>query len=141
MGHLLKMKNKDLFYIKIAQTISEASYCQRKKVGAIIVKNDNIIAIGYNGTISGFDNICELDNGKTKPDVLHAESNAIAKCAKSENNSNGSTMYITLSPCYECAKIIIQSGIIKIVYLEQYRDTSGIDLLIKAGIIVTMLQK
>jgi dCMP deaminase len=135
------MKNKDLFYIKIAQTISEASYCQRKKVGAIIVKNDNIIAIGYNGTISGFDNICELDNGKTKPDVLHAESNAIAKCAKSENNSNESTMYITLSPCYECAKIIIQSGIIKIVYLEQYRDTSGIDLLIKAGIIVTMLQK
>lgn len=135
------MKNKDLFYINIAKTVSEASYCQRKKVGAIIVKNDNIIAIGYNGTISRFDNICELDNGQTKPDVLHAESNAIAKCAKSENNSSGATMYITLSPCYECSKIIIQSGIIKVVYLEQYRDTSGIDLLNKAGIIVTMLQK
>jgi dCMP deaminase len=135
------MKNKDLFYIKIAQTISEASYCQRKKVGAIIVKNDNIIAIGYNGTISGFDNICEFDNGQTKPDVLHAESNAIAKCAKSENNSNKATMYVTLSPCYECSKIIIQSGISKVVYLEQYRDLSGVDLLKKAGIIVTMLQK
>jgi dCMP deaminase len=141
MAHLLKMKNKDLFYIKIAQTVSEASYCQRKKVGAIIVKNNNIIAIGYNGTISGFDNICELDNGKTRPDVLHAESNAIAKCAKSENNSNGATMYITLSPCFECSKIIIQSGIIEVVYLEQWKNTSGIDLLNKAGIIVKMIEK
>jgi dCMP deaminase len=134
------MKNKDFFYIKIAKTISEASYCQRKKVGAIIVKNDNIIAIGYNGTISGFENICELSNGNTRPDVLHAESNAIAKCSKSENNSNGATMYVTLSPCYECSKIIIQSGIIRVVYLEQYRDLSGIDLLNKAGIIVSILE-
>ena len=134
------MKNKDLFYIKIAKTISEASYCQRKKVGAIIVKNDNIIAIGYNGTISGFNNICELPNGLTRPDVLHAESNAIAKCAKSENNSLGATMYITLSPCYECSKIIIQSGIIRVVYLEEYRDLAGVDLLNKAGVIVSLLK-
>lgn len=127
------MKNKDQFYIKIALSVATASYCKRAKVGSIIVKDDNIIAFGYNGTISGFENVCECD-GVTKKEVLHAESNAIAKCARSLYNSNQSTMYITLAPCFDCAKLIIQSGIIKVVYLEDYKITDGIDLLRKANI-------
>jgi dCMP deaminase len=127
------MKNKDYFYLGIAKEVSEASYCKRKKVGAIIVKDDNIISFGYNGTISGFTNKCECD-GVTRNDVLHAESNAIAKCCKSSYSSDGSTMYVTLSPCFECSKMIIQSGIKKVVYFENYRDLSGIELLKKAKI-------
>lgn len=129
MVHLKKHK----LYMDIAQTVSKSSYCKRTKVGCIIVKNDNIIGIGYNGTPSGFDNNCECDN-VTKQEVLHAESNAIAKCAKSTISSLGSTMYCTLMPCYNCAKLIIQSGIKKVIYKEDYRDDSGIKLLTKANI-------
>lgn len=129
MAHSKKHK----LYMSIAQTVSESSYCKRTKVGCIIVKNDNIIGIGYNGTPSGFDNNCECNN-VTKQEVLHAESNAIAKCAKSTISSVGSSMYCTLMPCYNCAKLIIQSGIKKVIYKEDYRDDSGIKLLTKANI-------
>ena len=129
MEHLSKIK----FYLSIAKEVSKASYCERSKVGAIIVKEDNIISFGYNGTPSGFKNICEID-GQTKKDVLHAESNAITKCAKSFYSSNNSQMYLTLSPCFDCAKLIIQSGIKEVYYIEQYRDTSGIELLKQANV-------
>jgi dCMP deaminase len=132
------MKNKDNFFLDIAKQIAKASYCKRRQVGAVIVKDDNIISFGYNGTISGFPNECECDN-VTKKDVLHAESNAIAKCCKSSYSSDGATMYITLSPCFECAKIIIQSGIKKVVYFQNYTDLSGIDLLIKSKIDVLQI--
>ena len=132
------MKNKDNFFLDIAKQVAKASYCKRRQVGAVIVKDDNIISFGYNGTISGFPNECECDN-VTKKDVLHAESNAIAKCCKSSYSSDGSTMYITLSPCFECAKIIIQSGIKKVVYFQNYTDLSGVDLLIKSKIDVLQI--
>jgi dCMP deaminase len=132
------MKNKDNFFLDIAKQIAKASYCKRRQVGAVIVKDDNIISFGYNGTISGFPNECECDN-VTKKDVLHAESNAIAKCCKSSYSSDGATMYITLSPCFECAKIIIQSGIKKVVYFQNYTDLSGVDLLIKSNIDVLQI--
>ena len=132
------MKNKDKFFLGIAIEMSKASYCKRKKVGAIIVKDDNIISFGFNGTISGFPNKCEC-KGVTKDDVLHAESNAIAKCSKSTYSSSGATMYVTLSPCFDCAKIIIQSGISRVVYIEKYRDDEGIKLLKKAKINVFQL--
>lgn len=125
--------NKDTAYLKIAHNVSELSYCVRKKVGAIIVKDDNIIAIGYNGTPSGFENICEIDN-VTKPEVLHAESNAIAKCARSVNSSEGATMYITWSPCFSCAKLIIQAGIKRVVFSEYYSNDDGLRLLEQASI-------
>ena len=132
------MKNKDNFFLDIAKQVAKASYCKRRQVGAVIVKDDNIISFGYNGTISGFVNECECDN-VTKKDVLHAESNAIAKCCKSSYSSDGATMYITLSPCFECAKIIIQSGIKKVVYFQNYTDLSGVDLLIKSKIDVLQI--
>lgn len=132
------MKNKDNFFLDIAKQVAKASYCKRRQVGAVIVKDDNIISFGYNGTISGFPNECECDN-VTKQDVLHAESNAIAKCCKSSYSSDGATMYITLSPCFECAKIIIQSGIKKVVYFQNYTDLSGVDLLIKSKIDVLQI--
>lgn len=132
------MKNKHYFYLGIAKNISTASYCQRKKVGAVLVKNDNIISFGYNGTISGFENVCEIDN-ITKSEVLHAETNALAKCCKSSYSSEGATMYVTLSPCFECAKIIIQAGIKMVVYIEDYRDKSGLELLKKAKIDVLQI--
>jgi dCMP deaminase len=132
------MKNKDNFFLDIAKQVAKASYCKRRQVGAVIVKDDNIISFGYNGTISGFPNECECDN-VTKQDVLHAESNAIAKCCKSSYSSDGATMYITLSPCFECAKIIIQSGIKKVVYFQNYTDLSGLDLLIKSKIDVLQI--
>ena len=132
------MKNKDNFFLDIAKQVAKASYCKRRQVGAVIVKDDNIISFGYNGTISGFPNECECDN-VTKQDVLHAESNAIAKCCKSSYSSEGATMYITLSPCFECAKMIIQSGIKKVVYFQNYTDLSGIDLLIKSKIDVLQI--
>jgi dCMP deaminase len=132
------MQNKDLFYLNLAKQISTASYCKRKKVGALLVKDNNIISFGYNGTITGFDNTCECNN-VTKPEVLHAESNAITKCAKSSLSSAGATLYLTLSPCYECSKLIIQAGISEVKYIENYSDLSGIDLLKKAGVHVTQV--
>jgi len=125
--------------MNLALNVAQASYCVRKKVGALIVNQDNVIAIGYNGTISGFPNVCELEDGSTRPDVLHAESNAIAKCAKSSNNSDGAALYVTLSPCFECAKIIIQSGIKKVYYLEEYRILDGLNLLRKSKIYVQQI--
>lgn len=113
--------NKDKFYMDIAKVVSEQSKCNRSKVGAILVKDGNIIAIGYNGTPSGFCNDCE-HNDVTLPEVLHAESNAIAKCARSTSSAEGSTIYTTLSPCFECSKLIIQAGISRVVYKYQYRD-------------------
>lgn len=137
------MKEKQLEldgrYLRMARIWAENSYCTRRKVGALIVKDKMIISDGYNGTPSGFENVCELDNGTTKPYVLHAEANAITKIAKSGNNSDGATLYVTSSPCLECAKLIIQSGIRRVVYGELYRITDGIDLLKRAGIEVVCL--
>lgn len=113
---------------------AENSYCKRRRVGALIVKDKMIISDGYNGTPSGFENICEDENGMTKPYVLHAEANAITKIACSNNNSKGATLYVTASPCIECAKLIIQAGIRRVVYSEKYRLPDGIELLEKAMI-------
>ena len=110
------------------------SYCKRRKVGALLVKDRMIISDGYNGTPAGFENICEDENGVTKPYVLHAEANAITKVAKSGNNSLGATLYVTASPCVECAKLIIQAGITRVVYTDEYRLTDGVDLLRRAGV-------
>ena len=129
-----KQKKFDQRYLEMARIWAQNSYCQRRQVGALVVKNGMIISDGYNGTPSGFENICEDDNGVTKPYVLHAEANAITKLARSSNNSDGATIYITASPCIECAKLIIQSGIKRVVYGEKYRLTDGIDLLERAGI-------
>lgn len=118
----------------MARIWAENSYCQRRQVGAIIVKDQMIISDGFNGTPSGFENICEDEIGVTKPYVLHAEANAITKVARSNNSSDGSTLYVTASPCLECAKLIIQAGIKRVVYNELYRITDGIDLLKRAGI-------
>lgn len=124
----------DKRYLRMASIWAENSYCTRRKVGALIVKDKMIISDGYNGTPSGFENVCELEDGTTKPYVLHAEANAITKIARSGNNSEGSTLYVTTSPCIECAKLIIQSGIIRVVYSEKYRLEDGIDLLRRAGV-------
>ena len=123
----------------MARIWAENSYCQRRQVGALVVKDGRIISDGYNGTPSGFENICE-ENNVTKPYVLHAEANAITKLARSHNSSEGATMYITASPCIECAKLIIQSGIKRIIYGEKYRLDDGIKLLERAGIEVTLLE-
>ena len=120
---------------------AENSYCIRRQVGALIVKDKMIISDGYNGTPCGFENICENENGDTKPYVLHAEANAITKIACSNNNSSGATLYVTASPCIECAKLIIQAGIKRVVYSEKYRLTDGIDLLEKADISVDYIGK
>lgn len=130
-------KKQDLLdyrYLRMARIWAENSYCQRRQVGALVVKNKMIISDGYNGTPSGFENICEDEAGVTKPYVLHAEANAITKLARSGNNSEDSTLYVTASPCIECAKLIIQAGIRRVVYGEKYRLTDGIDLLEWAGI-------
>ena len=124
----------DKRYLRMARIWAENSYCQRRQVGAIIVKDKMIISDGYNGTPVGFENICEDNNGLTKPYVLHAEANAITKVARSNNSSDGATLYVTASPCLECAKLIIQSGIRRVVFNELYRITDGIDLLTRAGI-------
>lgn len=131
------MSNKhDIQYLKIAQIWAENSYAKRLKVGAIIVKDNTIIADGYNGTPRGFENECEDQNGNTKQYVLHAEANAITKLAQSNNSSKGATIYTLVSPCLECAKLIIQSGIVRVVYAEDYRLIDGVDLLCQAGITV-----
>jgi dCMP deaminase len=118
----------------MAMIWAENSYCQRRKVGAILVKDRMIISDGYNGTPAGFENVCEDENGVTKPYVLHAEANAITKVARSNNSSDGSTLYVTASPCVECAKLIIQAGIRRVVFHELYRLSDGIDLLSRAGV-------
>ena len=133
-----KQAELDLRYIRMARIWAENSYCKRRQVGAIIVKDKMIISDGYNGTPSGFENICEDESGLTKPYVLHAEANAITKIARSGNNSDGATLYVTASPCIECAKLIIQAGIKRVVYSEEYRLTDGIDLLRRAGIEVIL---
>ncbi len=134
-----KQKKFDERYLRMARIWAENSYCQRRQVGALVVKNGMIISDGYNGTPSGFENICEDDSGVTKPYVLHAEANAITKLARSSNNSDGATIYITASPCIECAKLIIQSGIKRVVYGEKYRLMDGIELLQRAGVEVVYL--
>ena len=128
------MKKFDRSYLRMAQIWAENSYCKRRKVGALLVKNNMIISDGYNGTPSGFENICEDENGVTKPYVLHAEANAITKVAKSGNSSEDATLYVTASPCIECAKLIIQAGIKRVVYRYEYRLHDGPDLLKQAGI-------
>lgn len=134
-----KQELLDYRYLRMARVWAENSYCKRRKVGALVVKQKMIISDGYNGTPSGFENICEEENGITKPYVLHAEANAITKLARSGNNSDGSTLYVTASPCIECAKLIIQAGIKRVVYGEKYRLTEGIDLLRRANIEVEYL--
>ena len=129
-----KQRQLDMRYIRMARIWAENSYCVRRQVGALLVKNKMIISDGYNGTPSGFENICEDDAGKTKPYVLHAEANAITKVAKSNNSSEGSTLYVTSSPCIECAKLIIQSGIRRVVYYDDYHSTDGLKLLERVGI-------
>ena len=129
-----KQLKYDLAYLKIAHEWAKLSYCERKKVGAIIVKDRMIISDGYNGTPSGFENVCESDIVTTKWYVLHAESNAILKVARSTQSTEGATLYQTLSPCKECSKLIYQSGIKRVVFTEKYKDTEGVDFLIKAGI-------
>jgi dCMP deaminase len=135
-----KQRQFDIRYLEMAKVWAENSYCIRRKVGAIIVKDRMIISDGYNGTPSGFENICEDENNMTKPYVLHAEANAITKVAKSNNSSDGSTLYITSSPCLECAKLIIQSGIKRVVYCDPYRNYDGIELLKRAGITVDFIE-
>lgn len=129
-----KQLELDIRYLRMALIWAENSYCKRRQVGALIVKDKMIISDGYNGTPGGFENVCEDENGVTKPYVLHAEANAITKIARSNNNSEGATLYVTASPCIECAKLIIQSGIRRVVYSEQYRLTEGIELLKRAQI-------
>ena len=134
-----KQRKLDERYLRMARVWAENSYCTRRQVGALVVKDKMIISDGYNGTPSGFENICEDENNLTKPYVLHAEANAITKLARSSNNSDGSTLYVTASPCIECAKLIIQAGIKRVVYGEKYRLTDGIDLLRRANIEVVYM--
>lgn len=135
-----KQQMLDQRYLKMATIWSLNSYCNRRKVGALLVKDKMIISDGYNGTPAGFENICEDENNKTKPYVLHAEANAITKIAKSGNSSDGATMYVTSSPCLECAKLIIQAGIRRVVFNEEYRSEDGVNLLQRAGIEVTYIE-
>lgn len=130
----MKDKKFDSSYIEMAHVWAKNSYCKRRQVGALIVKDRMIISDGYNGTPSGFENICEEDDNTTKPYVLHAEANAITKVAKSNNSSDGATLYITDSPCMECAKLIIQAGINRVVFDRRYRITDGLELLERAGV-------
>lgn len=127
------MEKFDRRYLEMAEIWARNSYCKRRQVGALLVKDNMIISDGYNGTPSGFENVCE-ENGVTKPYVLHAEANAISKIAKSGNSSAGATLYVTASPCMECSKLIIQSGIKRVVYKDEYRLTDGIELLERAGV-------
>lgn len=134
-----KQTKKDYLYMRMARVWAENSYCIRRQVGALMVKDQRIISDGYNGTPSGFENVCEDENNVSKPYVLHAEANAISKVARSHNSSDGATLYVTASPCIECAKLIIQAGVRRVVYGELYRLTDGIDLLRRAGIEVIYL--
>ena len=134
-----KQEKYDRAYLRIAREWGKLSYCKRKQVGAIVVKDRMIISDGYNGTPSGFENFCEDEQGYTKWYVLHAEANALSKVAASTQSCKGATLYITLSPCQQCSKLIHQSGILRVVFNEAYRDTSGVDFLVKAGVEITHL--
>lgn len=134
-----KQHDLDLRYLRMARIWAENSYCQRRKVGALVVKDKMIISDGYNGTPSGFENVCEDEDNVTKPYVLHAEANAITKLARSSNNSEDSALYVTAAPCLECSKLIIQAGIKRVVYAEKYRLEDGVNLLKRAGIEVIYL--
>ena len=134
-----KTKKYDVAYLKMAETWGKLSYCKRRQVGAIIVKNRMIISDGYNGTPTGFENVCEDEDNYTKWYVLHAEANAILKVASSTQSCDGATLYVTLSPCRECSKLIHQSGISRVVYSEAYKDLSGVEFLKKAGVIVDQI--
>ena len=134
-----KQTKYDKAYLKMALEWGELSYCKRRKVGALIVKDKMIISDGYNGTPTGFENICEDDEGYTKWYVLHAEANAIAKVSSSTQSTNGATLYITLSPCRDCSKLIHQAGIIRVVYRDEYKDTSGLDFLKSANVEVEQI--
>jgi dCMP deaminase len=131
----------DKRYMQMAQIWAENSYCERRKVGALLIKDKMIISDGYNGTPSGFENVCEDEFNKTKAYVLHAEANAITKVARSHNSSDGATLYVTASPCIECAKLIIQAGIVRVVYGELYHMQDGLELLQRAGIDVVFCDK
>lgn len=135
-----KQADFDTRYLKMAQIWAENSYCDRRKVGALIVRGRMIISDGFNGTPSGFENICEDETGKTKPYVLHAEANAITKVAKSNNSSDNSTLYVTSAPCMECSKLIIQAGIRRVVFSDLYHNSDGIELLQRAGIELVHIQ-
>ena len=134
MYNSIKQKRYDLAYMKMALEWSKLSHCSRKQVGALIVKDNMIISDGYNGTPSGFENKCELKSGETKWHVLHAEANAILKCAKYGQSCSGADLYLSLSPCKDCSKLIHQAGIKRVIYHMSYKDTSGLDFLNKAGI-------
>ena len=134
------MSKFDAKYLRMAKIWASNSYCKRRQVGALLVKDNMIISDGYNGTPAGFENICEDENGVTKPYVLHAEANALTKVAKSGNSAAGATLYVTASPCMECSKLIIQSGIKRVVYSDEYRLDDGIRLLKRAGIEVEKLE-
>ena len=134
-----KQRKYDIAYLKMAQEWAKLSYCKRKQVGALIVKDKMIISDGYNGTPTGFENICEDEDNCTKWYVLHAEANAIMKVAASTQSSKGATLYITMSPCKDCSKLIFQAGIVRVVYHEEYKDRSGLDFLIKGGVEVTQI--
>ena len=134
------MNKFDERYLEMAAVWAKNSYCKRRQVGALLVKDRMIISDGYNGTPAGFENVCEDENGVTKPYVLHAEANDITKVAQSGNSSQGATLYVTASPCMECSKLIIQSGIKRVVYSDEYRLTDGIDLLRKAGVEVEKVE-
>lgn len=137
---MTKQQRRDYLYMRMAQTWAENSYCVRRKVGALLVKNQMIISDGYNGTPSGFENICEDENNVSKPYVLHAEANALTKVARSNNSSDGATLYVTASPCLECSKLIIQSGIKRVVFSDNYRIQDGIELLKRAGIEIVQIE-
>lgn len=135
-----KQLRYDIAYLKMAQEWAKLSHCERKQVGALVVKDRMIISDGYNGVPTGFDNCCEDDDGKTLWYVLHAEANALMKIAKSTNNANGATLYITLSPCKECSKLILQAGIERVVYCNEYKDNAGILFLKEAGIKISNIK-
>ena len=136
-----KQRKYDIAYLKMAQEWAKLSYCKRKQVGALIVKDKMIISDGYNGTPTGFENICEDEDNCTKWSVLHAEANAIMKVAASTQSSKGATLYITMSPCKDCSKLIFQSGIVRVVYNIEYKDKTGIDFLRKAGLEIVHIPK
>lgn len=136
-----KQKRYDLAYLRMANSWAELSHCERKKVGAIIVKDEMIISDGYNGTPGGFDNCCEDQDGNTQWFVLHAEANAILKVAKSTNNCRGATLYLTLSPCKDCSKLVLQAGITRVVFRDAYKDQTGVEFLRNAGVQITQISE
>jgi dCMP deaminase len=140
MTDINKQLRYDKAYLRLAQTWADLSHCNRKKVGAIIVKDGMIISDGYNGTPAGFDNACETETGETQWFVLHAEANAILKVAKSTNNCVDATLYLTLSPCKDCSKLVLQAGIKRVVFINGYKDTTGVDFLKSAGLEVIQIE-